>query len=97
MKKIKSVLMETKVYYSKLPVPKTNPYIRSPKKWFFWKRLDVVLELIYKHVYRRDTALDFGTGTGNILPALSILFDQVYGIDIDERFLKIASKLFRIF
>ena len=55
-----------------------NPLI----KWLFWKRLHTVMDYIeLRAPYER--ALDFGCGSGVMLPFLSDMCDQVVAADVD--------------
>jgi radical SAM superfamily enzyme YgiQ (UPF0313 family)/SAM-dependent methyltransferase len=50
-------------------------------RWLFWRRLELVGRRIAGEEGR--TALDFGCGTGVMLPFLAARFDRVWGIDPD--------------
>lgn len=54
-----------------------NPLIR----WLFWKRLDVALELAA--LTPRDHVLDFGCGSGVLLPSLHATAERVAATDVD--------------
>lgn len=51
-------------------------------RWIFWKRCDIVLNMI--GLVKRNLILDFGTQSGTLLPSLSVMSKKVIGIDIDE-------------
>ena len=53
-----------------------NPLIR----WLMWKRLSVV-NGICLHLKKVETALDFGTGTGVMLPFLANIAERVIAVD----------------
>lgn len=53
-----------------------NPLIR----WLFWKRLRVALELL--QATGAERCLDFGAGSGVLLPALSARCARVYAADL---------------
>lgn len=53
-----------------------NPLIR----WLFWRRLRVALELLQPQAGER--CLDFGAGSGVLLPALSSRCGSVYAADL---------------
>jgi SAM-dependent methyltransferase len=55
----------------------SNPMIR----WLFRKRLDTALALA--RIRPNDRLLDFGTGSGLLLPSLHALGKQVSAVDID--------------
>lgn len=55
-----------------------NPLI----KWLFWKRLHIVMDHVEREApYRR--ALDFGCGSGVMLPFLSKVCTEVVAADVD--------------
>lgn len=53
-----------------------NPLIR----WLFWSRLTCAIDLLQPH--KGESFLDFGTGTGVLLPALSATAETVYACDL---------------
>jgi len=55
-----------------------NPLLRE----FFWLRLRFLTFLLKRFAHRRDTALDFGGGSGIFLPTLASGFDQATLIDL---------------
>lgn len=55
----------------------SNPLIR----WLFWRRLDTALGLA--RIRRNDRVLDFGTGSGLLLPSLHAVAKQVTAADLD--------------
>lgn len=61
-----------------------NPWIR----WIFWKRLEICRRVCSRMNPR--VALDYGTGTGVMLPFLAGLADEVIGCD---REIRAASRL----
>jgi len=50
--------------------------------WLFWKRLHIAINYIEKHAPYK-TVLDFGCGSGVMLPFLSHCSQQITAIDID--------------
>lgn len=48
----------------------------------FWKRLDVVAQLLNVNDARYESGLDFGCGLGVLLPTLSEMTDCVYATDL---------------
>jgi 2-polyprenyl-3-methyl-5-hydroxy-6-metoxy-1,4-benzoquinol methylase len=54
-----------------------NPFIR----WLFWKRLDIAVGLA--RIRPTDRVLDFGTGSGILLPTLQAKAAQVWATDLD--------------
>ncbi len=63
----------------------SNPLI----PWIVWRRLGKVLQLAGKEALAGDV-LDFGCGTGSLLPSLCNLAKKVYGTDL---FLHFSKKL----
>ena len=61
-------------------------------RYIFWKRVKIVLGLTEK-IPKHAQVLDFGTGWGIMLPALSKTFTDVYAIDVDKRSLDLAEKI----
>jgi 2-polyprenyl-3-methyl-5-hydroxy-6-metoxy-1,4-benzoquinol methylase len=61
-------------------------------RYIFWKRVKIVLDITKKMSDHRQV-LDFGTGWGVLLPALSKTFNNVYAIDIDKRSLDLADQI----
>jgi len=54
-----------------------NPFIR----WLFWQRLDTALDLA--RIGPNDRVLDFGTGSGLLLPSLQASAAHVTATDLD--------------
>ncbi len=52
-------------------------------RWAFWKKVKIIAELA--SVRTGDIALDFGCGTGILLPYLSSRADMVFATDLDLR------------
>ena len=61
-------------------------------RWLFWKRLEVVIKFLKDG---GDSVLDFGTQMGLILPSLSKIFKNVYGVDIDDTTFAINRELIK--
>jgi SAM-dependent methyltransferase len=55
----------------------TNPLIRQ----LFWRRLEAAVDLAQLH--RGDRVLDFGTGSGILLPTLEACGAEVWATDLD--------------
>lgn len=60
-----------RVYYDKSPVV----------RWLYWRRLDRLLELAKRFNPSGSGVLDFGTGSGILLPSLSAHYPEVRAID----------------
>ena len=58
-----------------------NPLLRQ----FFWLRLWMIALLIRRHAERRERCLDFGGGSGVLLPTLCSGFETVHLIDRNAR------------
>jgi SAM-dependent methyltransferase len=54
-------------------------------RWVFWRRLEVVAELLAAHADRYEAGLDFGCGLGVLLPTLSSFTTSVYATDLELR------------
>lgn len=56
----------------------TNPIIN----WLFWQRIKITMDYLEKNA-PYDTVLDFGCGSGVMLPFLSTISKKVVAMDID--------------
>jgi 2-polyprenyl-3-methyl-5-hydroxy-6-metoxy-1,4-benzoquinol methylase len=54
-------------------------------RWLFWRRLEVVAELLAAGGDRYEAGLDFGCGLGVLLPTLSNFTTSVYATDLELR------------
>lgn len=88
------MLSKTKKEYDRMVregiIPRSNYSRKALIKWIFWKRLETIIKMLEG---RNGAVLDFGTGYGVLLPSLSLIFERVYGTDIDDVPLEGASKL----
>ncbi|MBV6395393.1 MAG: Ubiquinone biosynthesis O-methyltransferase [Anaerolineales bacterium] len=64
-----------------------NPFIN----WLFWQRLRVVMNFIERHA-PFDYVLDFGCGSGVLLPFLAAHSQRVLGLDVDLLAYRVMSK-----
>jgi len=67
--------MESKGFYELMPYTHKNPLVR----WIFWKRLESMLNM----APRGKRVLDFGSGSGVLLPSLSKNFEEVFAQDLE--------------
>ena len=58
-------------------------HANPPIRWLFWKRLDTAIQLAC--IRPADRTLDFGTGSGALLPTLHQRTRQVAATDVDVR------------
>lgn len=65
-----------------------NPLI----KWLFWRRLETMLRMT-KNVEDVKRVLDFGAGSGILMPTLAENFAEVYSLDLDTSSLEYVKKL----
>ena len=64
-----------------------NPFIN----WLFWQRLRVVMNFVKKHA-PFEQVLDFGCGSGVLLPFLAAHSQRVLGLDVDLLAYNVMSK-----
>jgi 2-polyprenyl-3-methyl-5-hydroxy-6-metoxy-1,4-benzoquinol methylase len=64
-------------------------------RWIFWKRVDIMINMAAQTT-NPEKVLDFGTGWGVLLPSLSRIFNNVYGVDIDVPSIDLASQLVQL-
>jgi SAM-dependent methyltransferase len=64
-------------------IPKLYYHPCACARKFFWLRLRAFYKLIEKHARSHDACLDFGCGSGVLLPTLSGMFREVVGIDLE--------------
>lgn len=55
-----------------------NPLIR----WLFWKRYEIIFDILLNHAHSQVSILEFGCGIGVFLPDLCRIAAQVYAIDL---------------
>ncbi|MEK6906444.1 MAG: class I SAM-dependent methyltransferase [Nanoarchaeota archaeon] len=89
MKLIKIPISEMK-NMKKRGFPELTPYTHSNPlvRWLFWKRIKIVLGLTSP----AKRVLDFGAGSGILMPSLSKNFREVYSLDLDTTSLKYLKK-----
>jgi predicted TPR repeat methyltransferase len=75
-----------KLYYA------SNPFLRK----MFWRRLSTIARLIDKHQPNRGTCLDFGGGSGVLLPTLSARFGSVTLLDLEATQAALVQKHYRL-
>lgn len=76
--------MKKRGFHDMRPYTHKNPLVR----WIFWKRLEALLEFSPKG----SRALDFGAGSGVLIPSLSKNFKSVYAGDINTASLEYLKK-----
>lgn len=67
--------MKEKGFPELTPYTHPNPLV----KWLFWKRIKTILGLASPS----EKVLDFGAGSGILMPSLSKNFKEVYSLDLD--------------
>lgn len=68
------------------------------RRWLHCTRRDWVIGILEKHVHKRNQrALEVGFGSGVYLPTLAKLFDEVIVSDVENTFIKHASKFTEAF
>lgn len=80
------------------PGDERTDFYRSDNKvirWIFWERLRQITRLIKVSGVRGD-CLDFGGGTGVLLPTLSAHFCEVCCMDLDARLARLIASEFNL-
>lgn len=62
-----------KLYYHPVPM------VRN----VFWLRLRLLYKYVQKYISNKDKCIDFGCGSGVLLPSLASSFNEVIGLDIE--------------
>jgi 2-polyprenyl-3-methyl-5-hydroxy-6-metoxy-1,4-benzoquinol methylase len=62
----------------------------------FWQRLRVLNYLMNRHLTRRKSCLDFGGGSGVMLPTLSRKVDRLTLVDLEARQARLVQERFEL-